>query len=129
MMLLARYPDGSEYVGVKSDDLDSEELAPGRRSWVRQQDTVPAVRDLSWQPLTLGLLRHLTKGNISIDAVVAWGRSQGHTGALVRHMLAWLSFTGKVHYVPGEAIWRCGPEPYIPLSPDLFPEKINSSLP
>ena len=100
MMLLARYPDGSEYVDVKRDGLD-----------FKRYDTVPAVSDPSWPPLTLGLLYHLAEADSTIDNIVVWGASQGHTGALVRHMLAWLSFTGQVHYVPGESVWRCGPEP------------------
>ena len=77
----------------------------------KKYDTVPAVRDLTWQPLTAALLDYVKACDRSIDDIVAWGRSQGHTGALIRHMLAWLSFTGHVHYVPSKIMWQFGPEP------------------
>ena len=80
-----------------------------------KQDSVPAVRDRMWQPLTATLLDYIVAADRPVDDIVAWGRSQGHTGALIRHMLAWLSFTGSVHYVPAEGVWRVGVEPTPPL--------------
>jgi hypothetical protein len=101
-MLLARYPDGSEYIEVKRNGLN-----------FKKQDSVPAVSDRSWPPLTLALLRHLAEVDSSIDDIVCWGRSEGHSETLIRHMLAWLSFTNQVFYDPHQKLWRCGPEPLV----------------
>ncbi len=100
VMLLAWHQDGSEYEGVDSDDFD-----------FRKQEFVPPVKDPSWPPLTAALLEYLALAPQTIDEIVIWGRARKHTGSLIRHMLAYLSFTGKVHYVPAEALWRAGPEP------------------
>ena len=98
----ALVPDGrnSEADGAMHDGLDFKKL-----------DNVPPVSDPSWQPLTAALHLYVGEADRSIDEIVAWGRSQGHTGTLIRHMLAWLSFQDNVHYVPSQSLWRVGPEP------------------
>ena len=74
----------------------------------KKQDNVPAARDPSWEPLTAPLLRYVQAQPRSIDDIVTWGRSQGHTGSLIRHMLAWLSFNDKVVYNVATSLWRHG---------------------
>ena len=100
VMLLARNLGSDENIDVEHDNPRF-----GR------QEFVPAVKDPSWQPLTAALLVHILEADRTIDEIVVWGSSQGHTGSLIRHMLAYLSFQGKVHYAPAEAVWRLGPEP------------------
>jgi len=71
----------------------------------KKHDFVPPVSDAGWQPLTAALLNYVSEADRSIVDIVAWGRSQGHTGTLIRHMLAWLSFDNKVEYDPKTALW------------------------
>jgi hypothetical protein len=100
VIVLARHSNGSEYVPVKREHID-----------FKKRDFVSAARDPSWRPLTAPLLAYLKARDRTIDDIVAWGLSQEHTGSLIRHMLAYLSFTGAAHYVPAETVWRYGPEP------------------
>jgi hypothetical protein len=77
----------------------------------KKHDHYPAVHDAGWKPLTEPLLLYVAECARTIDDIVAWGRAQGHTGALIRHMLAWLSFKNIVHYSPRSLRWQRGPEP------------------
>lgn len=77
----------------------------------KKLDNVPPAKDASWLPLTADLRLYVLDADRTIDEIVAWGRSQSHTGSLIRHMLAWLSFANEVHYVPTAAVWRAGSEP------------------
>jgi len=64
----------------------------------KKHDSVPPVSDAGWQPLTAALLDYVKVADRTIDDIVIWGCAQKHTGTLIRHMLAWLSFTGAVDY-------------------------------
>jgi len=72
---------------------------------------VPPVHSSKWRALTLPLLALIESRDRPILEIVAWGKAQGHTGSLVRHMLAWLSFNDLVYYVVPEKVWRVGAEP------------------
>ena len=71
----------------------------------------PPVSDPSWQLLTAPLLRYCRQHPHTIVEIVDWGRCQRFSGSLIRHMLAWLSFTQKVHYNVATKRWRVGAEP------------------
>lgn len=72
---------------------------------------VPSVNSFKWEALTLPLLALIESRDRPILDIIAWGKAQGHTGLLVRHMLAWLSFNDLVYYVVPEKVWRIGEEP------------------
>ena len=72
---------------------------------------VPPVRNSGWEEITKPLLSLIEENDRTIVEIVNWGREQSHTGSLVRHMLAWLSFTDLVYYVVPERMWRIGAEP------------------
>lgn len=71
----------------------------------KKHDSVPPVSDAWWQPLTAALLDYVKSADRTIDDIVIWGSSQKHTGTLIRHMLAWLSFTGAVDYDTKTNLW------------------------
>jgi hypothetical protein len=72
----------------------------------KKQDNVPAARDPSWEPLTAPLLDYISEQRRSVDDIIIWGRAQRHTGSLIRHILAWLSFYDKVVYDIRAALWQ-----------------------
>jgi len=80
-------------------------------------DHVPPVSDPSWQLLTAPLLRYCRQHPHTIHEIVDWGRCQSHSGSMIRHMLAWLSFNEKVYYAVSAKTWRVGPEPAWVASP------------
>lgn len=72
---------------------------------------VPSVRSPAWAGATLPLLGYVRDVPRSIDDIVVWGRSNGRSGSTIRHMLAWLSFEGFVHYAVAPKVWKIGEEP------------------
>ena len=72
---------------------------------------VPPARSPAWAVVTLPLFALLRERPRTIDEVVAWGREQGHTGALTRHLLAWLSFRDLVHHDADSRTWCVGRDP------------------
>lgn len=85
--------------GIMRDDLDFR-LA-----------NVPPARDPWWVDVTLPLLGFFREGSKTVDEVVAWGKERDHTGSMIRHMLAYLSFMNQVHYDADLRIWSIGPSP------------------
>ena len=80
----------------------------------RQYEGVPPVADPFWSGQTAGLLAFVTAAEaVTIDGIVAWGEMNGHTGPMIRHMLAWLSFKDLVHYEAGPEVWTLGPTPTV----------------
>jgi hypothetical protein len=78
---------------------------------------VPAVRCGGWLAWTAPLLAWVLSKDRTIDEVVVWGKDNRHNGSTIRHMVAWLSFTDKIHYDPLSKSWRQGPEPKECLTP------------
>lgn len=67
---------------------------------------VPRVDSPWWAGAAAPLLAYFGGGGRTIDEVVEWGREQGLSGSMVRHMLAWLSFRGLVYHDDVSASWR-----------------------
>ena len=89
---LARH--GAFMTSAARDDLDFKRV------------DVPRVDSPWWAGATAPLLAYFGSGGLTIDEVVEWGREQGLSGSMVRHMLAWLSFRGLVYYDDVFARWR-----------------------
>jgi hypothetical protein len=77
----------------------------------KRYDNVPAVKDSRWKTLATPLFDHLKDRPRSIVEILSWCHSQGYTGSLSRHLLAYLSFTNVIHYDPAISLWIAGPEP------------------
>lgn len=89
----------------------------------KKYDNVPPVKDASWKTLSAPLLRYMEAQPKSTVEILSWCRSQGHTGSLSRHLLAYLSFTNVVRYDPSDSLWKAGPEPTL-----IIPQSIVGSF-
>ena len=79
--------------------------------YFKPNEKVKPTRDPSWAAATAPLLAFVSERCRTIDDVLVWGAAAGHTGAKVRHLVAWLSFYDRIHYDVDKAVWRRGPEP------------------
>ena len=77
----------------------------------RENSRIPSVDHPSWQRTTAALLEFVRLSDRRMEDIVAWGRDHGNGGTLTRHMLAWLSFKGHVHFAADKSIWRAGQQP------------------
>jgi len=83
---------------------------------------VPSVEDPEWAIVTKPLIEHVAKvKKLTTDEVVRWGKEHRHSGSMIRHMIAWLSFNDFVHYTSGW--WEIGPSPTTPLPQCVEPTK------
>lgn len=73
---------------------------------------VPPTSDPSWIATSAPLLAFFQEGDHTVDEIVIWGRNNGHSGSLIRHLLAYLSFAGQVHYDDGSKVWKVGSEAF-----------------
>lgn len=105
IMRLATTPPSGEYVTAV-------------RAPTFKNDDVPKVADPYWKSVTAPLLVFMASDH-SVDEIVEWGRSQGHTGTRIRHMIAFLSFSDLVHYEPSTRLWKSGAEPPYKHQPDV----------
>ena len=73
---------------------------------------VPPARSPSWEEPAEDLLAFVkTRGGATVDDVAAWGAGRELTAHYSKHVLAWLSFHGLVHYDEFSGRWVPGPEP------------------
>lgn len=84
-------------------------MTPDNRDfkWV----SIPPVRDPWWKEASRPLLAFVQESNRTINEILEWGKDHRYTGSVVRHMLAFLSFSDLVYYDPVRRIWLPGAEP------------------
>jgi hypothetical protein len=66
---------------------------------------IPNVDNPIWEVETAPLLAELSSRSMTIDEVVIWGAARGDNGTVIKHKLAWLSFTNRAAYDPGARRW------------------------
>lgn len=69
---------------------------------------IPDLDNPIWESATAALLAkiEISNGAMTIDDIVAWSTSNGDSGSVIRHKLAWLSVKNRVTYDPQRKVWR-----------------------
>ena len=71
--------------------------------------SIPPANSLFWERVTLDLLRYLSSPR-NMEEIHAWGKEHDYSNSMSKNMIAWLSFTGKIHNDRQTQNWVLGGE-------------------